>query len=63
MRTKTKISERGACALKGLSRTVLHSEPCAQPRNEQLRVRIQHLAAERRRFGYRTCGAGRDWRP
>lgn len=49
MRARTTISERRACVLMGLSRTVLHYAPCAQPRNDQLRVRIQQLAAERRR--------------
>jgi putative transposase len=57
MRARTRISERRACALMGLSRTVLHYAPCAQPRNDQLRVRIQQLAAERRRFGYRRIHA------
>jgi len=57
MRARTKISERRACALMGLSRTVLHYAPCPQPRNDQLRVRIQQLAAERRRFGYRRIHA------
>jgi putative transposase len=57
MRAKTRISERRACALMGLSRTVLHYAPCSRPRNDQLRVRIQQLAAERRRFGYRRIHA------
>jgi putative transposase len=34
MREKTQISERRACQLVGLSRTVLHYEPKAQPENE-----------------------------
>jgi len=41
----------------GLSRTVLHYAPCAWTRNDQLRERIQQLAAERRRFGYRRIHA------
>jgi putative transposase len=57
MRARTKISERRACVLMGLSRTLLHYEPYAQLRNDQLRVRIQQLAAERRRFGYRRIHA------
>jgi putative transposase len=57
MRASTRISERRACALIGLSRTVLHYAPCVQPRNDQLRVRIQQLAAERRRFGNRRIHA------
>jgi putative transposase len=36
MREKTQISEHRACQLVGLSRTVLHYEPKAQPKNEQL---------------------------
>jgi len=57
MRAKTAISERRACVLIGLSRTVLHYAPCTQLRNDQLRSRIQQLAAERRRFGYRRIHA------
>jgi putative transposase len=57
MRAKTRISERRACVLMDLSRTVLHYAPCAQVRNEHLRARIQQLAAERRRFGYRRIHA------
>jgi putative transposase len=57
MRAKTRISERRACSLMGLSRTVLHYAPFSHPRNDQLRARIQQLAAERRRFGYRRIHA------
>ena len=57
MRAKTSISERRACELMGLSRTVLHYKARAQLRNEELRTRIQQLAAERRRFGYRRIHA------
>jgi len=57
MRARTRISERRACVLMGLSRTVLHYSPCAEPRNDQLRVRIHELSAERRRFGYRRIHA------
>lgn len=57
MRANTQISERRACVLMGLSRTVLHYALCTQPRNDQLRARIQQLAAERRRFGYRRIHA------
>lgn len=53
MREKTSISERRACQLVGLSRTVLHYEPLPQPDNAQLQQRMVELAAERRRFGYR----------
>ena len=53
MREMTEISERRACLLVGLSRTVLHYQSKAQPENEQLQVRLVELAGERRRFGYR----------
>lgn len=48
MQESTKISERRACQLVGLSGTVLHYEPKAQPANEQLQVRLIELAGERR---------------
>lgn len=53
MREQTAISERRACRLVGLSRTVLHYEPLSQADNVQLQQRMIELAAERRRFGYR----------
>jgi len=53
MRSKHPISERSACRLVGISRTVLHYEGAAQPLNEQLKGRLVELAGERRRFGYR----------
>jgi putative transposase len=53
MREKTAISERRACRLVGLSRTVLHYEPLPQMDNAQLQQRMVELAAARRRFGYR----------
>ena len=57
MRAKTEISERRACELMGLSRTVLHYERCVDEVNVALRSRITELAAERRRFGYRRIHA------
>lgn len=57
MQEQTKISERRACQLVGLSRTVLHYTPKAQPGNERLKTRLVELAAERRRFGYRRLHA------
>lgn len=57
MRESTTISERRACLLVGLSRTVLHYESTAQPENEQLQARLVELAGERRRFGYRRLHA------
>ena len=57
MRESTEISERRACLLVGLSRTVLHYESKVQPENEQLQARLVELAGERRRFGYRRLHA------
>jgi putative transposase len=57
MRAKTKISERRACELMELSRTVLHYEPVLDRDAGLLRSRIVELAAERRRFGYRRIHA------
>ncbi len=57
MLEKTTISERRACLLVGLSRTVLHYQGKAQPENEQLQNRMVELAGERRRFGYRRLHA------
>lgn len=51
MRAKTSISERRACRLIGLSRSVLVYQP--QPEDGRLRDRLEALAGERRRFGYR----------
>lgn len=51
MRAKTFISERRACRLIGLSRSVLGYQP--QPEDGRLRDRLEALAGERRRFGYR----------
>ena len=57
MRAKTGISERRACELIGLSRTVLHYGQRTSPHTAVLRARIVALAAERRRFGYRRIHA------
>jgi putative transposase len=57
MRAKTNISERRACELRGLSRTVLHYQARTELRNDELRARIGQLAAERRRLGYRRIHA------
>jgi putative transposase len=57
MRAKTGISERRACALIGLSRTVLHYDRRTCGRREALRGRVVSLAAQRRRFGYRRIHA------
>jgi putative transposase len=57
MRAKTAISERRACELMDLSRTVLHYQPQAESDGGQMRIRITELAAQRRRFGYRRIHA------
>jgi hypothetical protein len=57
LRAKTGISERRACVLIGLSRTVLHYEQRRCGRREALRGRVVSLAAQRRRFGYRRIHA------
>jgi putative transposase len=57
MSARTEISERRACRLVGISRTVLHYEPKMSEDNVVLEERIRELAAERRRFGYRRIHA------
>jgi putative transposase len=57
MLEKTEVSERRACLLVELSRTVLHYAPKVRPENEQLQGRMVELASERRRFGYRRIHA------
>ena len=51
VRAKTGLSERRACRLLALSRTVLHYTPVRK--DDVLRRRLVELAGERRRFGYR----------
>jgi putative transposase len=53
MRAKTTISERRACQLVGLSRSVLQYEPIRSEETKRLQARIIDIAHERRRFGYR----------
>jgi putative transposase len=53
MRAKTKISERRACVLIGLSRTGLRYVGRERSHEATLKARILQLAVERRRFGYR----------
>ena len=57
MREKTPISERRACRLVGISRSVLTYQSKSDPGNVRLSARIGELAAERRRFGYRRIHA------
>jgi putative transposase len=53
MRAKTTISERRACRLADLSRSVLQYKPIPSEQTRALRARIIDMAHERRRFGYR----------
>jgi putative transposase len=53
MRATSGISERRACRLIGVSRTVLHYAARPEVSNAVVRSRMIALAAERRRFGYR----------
>lgn len=57
MMEKVKLSERHACRLVGLSRSVLHYEIKPNSDNEALSARLVELAHERRRFGYRRLHA------
>lgn len=54
---KTSISERRACRLVGLSRTVMRYTPEPKVEDAVLTQRMSELAAERRRFGYRRLHA------
>lgn len=58
MRAKTGISERRACQLVTLSRTVLHYQPLVSADTQALHDRIVALAGEYRRFGYRRIHIG-----
>lgn len=57
MQARTGISERRACRLVGLSRTVLHYLPAQRPDNARIQERLVELAEARRRFGYRRLHA------
>lgn len=57
IREKVNISERRACRLVGLSRSVLHYDAKPDHENEVLAARLVELAHERRRFGYRRLHA------
>lgn len=56
MREATGLSERRACGLAGISRTVMNYDPKPDD-NEELRSRIIELAQVRKRFGYRRIHA------
>jgi putative transposase len=57
MRKANRISERRACQLVGLARTVLHYEPKVVAADAELERQLLELADERRRFGYRRLHA------
>jgi len=57
MREHTAVSERRACGLVGISRSVLRYEAVRSAADEALRGRIIDLAQQRRRFGYRRIHA------
>ena len=47
------ISERRACAIAGCNRRMFRYKSCRVTDDTLLRRRLEELAAERRRFGYR----------
>ena len=49
----TRVSERRACRLAGLSRDAFRHEPVPTPATQALSARLVELAQARRRFGYR----------
>ena len=53
MQDETAISQRRACRLVGLSRSVLSYRSPKQHSDAVLQGRLRELAAERKRFGYR----------
>jgi putative transposase len=53
MQEKTAISQRRACSLVGLSRSVLSYRSEKQTNDTLLQIRLRELALERKRFGYR----------
>lgn len=57
MRADTRISERRACRLVGISRSVLHYQSRLSQNDRTLTTKIISLAQERRRFGYRRIHA------
>lgn len=53
MRDLTRISERRACRLAGLSRDAFRNEPAPSAATQALAAKLVELAHARRRFGYR----------
>ena len=61
LQARTSISERRACQLIGLSRSVLRYHPRASAQNTELQAQLVEQAQKRRRFGlsppaHRTAG-------
>jgi putative transposase len=57
MREATTVSERCACRLVGIARSVFRYEAALKPSDSEVQERLAELAAERRRFGYRRLHA------
>lgn len=57
MQEATTISERRACRLVGIARSVYRYEAAANPSDNEVQDRLSELASERRRFGYRRLHA------
>ncbi len=55
VREAHEISERRACMILGVDRSVVRYRSC-RPEEAELRARLRSLAGERRRFGYRRLG-------
>ena len=53
MQDQTAISQRRACYLVGLSRSVLSYRSAKQHSDARLQGRLRELAEDRKRFGYR----------
>ena len=61
MQDQTAISQRRACCLVGLSRSVLSYRSKKQRSDARLQGRLRELAAERKRFGlYAVSAHGTD---
>ncbi len=57
MQEATAISERRACRLAGIARSVYRYEAVIKPSDDEIQSRLSELALERRRFGYRRLHA------
>jgi len=57
MQEATTVSERRACRLVGIARSVYRYEAATKPSDSEVQERLSELARERRRFGYRRLHA------